>query len=90
MAAGTFKPNGSRIVIDGTETEVDKKKFPEALREKIDLRRSVASQFHILDDHGNGFLVKLDSERPLLVCRSGLHSFGDIRHDRVEISLQTT
>ena len=88
LLGGPAKAKGQTIRVDHEEPLVDTVGVPEG---KTVLRSTARSQtIRVADSEGRGLEIRLDAERPLRLCRSGMTVRDLLRFDRAEIVLPAT
>lgn len=88
LLGGPAKANGQTISADNEQPVVDTAGVPEGRKVVKSTARS--RTIRVADSQGRGVDIRLDEERPLRLCRSGMTVGNLLRFDRAEIVLPVT
>jgi hypothetical protein len=88
LLGGPAKARGQTLTADNDQPVTDDVGVPAG---KTVLKSTARSRtLRVTDNQGRGVEIRLDAERPLRLCRSGMTARDLVRFDRAEIVLPTT
>ena len=85
LLGGPAKANGQTIAADNEQPVVDTAGVPAG--QKVVKSTARSRSIRVADSRGHGVEIRLDEERTLRICRSGMTVRDLVRFDRAEIVL---